>query len=221
MKKKIITTFCAVALFAIAANSQVSLVLRGGLNYMNIVGDDAAGDKLNSVVVPRFNFGALVNIPVAVDFAVQSGLVFETKGAKITTLNQGVTRVQNTHLSYLQIPVNLLYNPVLGKGRLLLGFGPYLAYGVGGKNQVEGNTSDEKVVWKNKVSVSDPTNTVYFKPFEMGANFLFGYEFSNKIQIQFNAQLGLTEINPVDDRVAIDKSSIKNSGFGISLGYRI
>jgi hypothetical protein len=39
-------------------------------------------------------------------------------------------------LNYLEIPVNLVYKPVLGAGRLLLGFGPYVGFGLGGKLKV-------------------------------------------------------------------------------------
>ena len=43
------------------------------------------------------------------------------------------------NLSYIEIPVNLLYKPVVGNGKLLLGFGPYIAYGIGGKYKTDGD----------------------------------------------------------------------------------
>ena len=40
---------------------------------------------------------------------------------------------------------------------------------------------------------------------------------------QLDAQLGMIKINPKDNRVEpiySDKSSVKNTGFGLSVGYR-
>jgi hypothetical protein len=56
------------------------------------------------------------------------------------------------------------------------------------------------------------------KRFDAGGNFLVGYELSNHLSAQLNAGLGLININ---NRGQGDtKSSLKNTGFGLSLGYR-
>ena len=55
------------------------------------------------------------------------------------------------------------------------------------------------------------------KRFDAGANFLAGYEFSNKLSFQLNAGLGLVNILNTESG---DDAKLKNTGFGISLGYR-
>jgi hypothetical protein len=43
------------------------------------------------------------------------------------------------------------------------------------------------------------------------------------IFLQLNGQLGMLKINPEDKRIITvysDKLSVKNTGFGLSLGYR-
>ncbi|MDD4107945.1 MAG: hypothetical protein PHH93_04415, partial [Prolixibacteraceae bacterium] len=104
----------------------------------------------------------------------------------------------------------------------MLGFGPYLAYGIGGKVTFEGTggTTDADVKFKNNVDISDPLNILYFKPFDAGGNIFFGYEFPQGIFAQFNAQLGMVNIRPEDSRVTDDDSVLKNTGFGLSAGYR-
>ncbi len=113
-----------------------------------------------------------------------------------------------TTLSYIELPVNFIYKPELGEGRMILGFGPYAAYGIGGKAKIDDSESD--------VAFGDePWET---KRFDAGANLLAGYEFSNKLSFQLNAGLGLVNIN---NRAENDsKSTTKNTGFGVSLGYR-
>ena len=66
-----------------------------------------------------------------------------------------------THISYTELPVNLVYKPLLGNGHLLLGFGPYVAYGIMGKlyNEKLWDESEEwDVDFKNKVTADDPEN---------------------------------------------------------------
>jgi hypothetical protein len=43
---------------------------------------------------------------------------------------------------------------------------------------------------------------------------------SSGIFAQINTQFGLLKINPENKYIADDKTSVKNVGFGLSLGYR-
>jgi hypothetical protein len=65
------------------------------------------------------------------------------------------------------------------------------------------------------------SGTPYVKGFDAGGNIFFGYEFSQRFFAQINAQLGMVNINPkiegVDDD---DRGKTKNTGFGLSVGYR-
>jgi len=50
-----------------------------------------------------------------------------------------------------------------------------------------------------------------------------GYEMAGGVFHQLNAQIGMLKINPKDNRtlkIYSDKLSVKNTGFGISIGYR-
>ena len=120
------------------------------------------------------------------------------------------------------MPLNFLYKPMLGQGRLLMGFGPYVALGVGGKATYEGGGSSlsEDIEFKKTVKLSDPDDVFYVRPMDAGANLLFGYQFANKVSVQLNAQLGLTKKNPEYEGASNDRTEAKNTGFGISLGYR-
>src|SRR5688572_9336478 len=149
--------------------------VRAGLNFQNINGRDAGDDKLENNLVTRYHVGVNAEIPVAPEFYVQPGLLFTTKGTKY---NDALAGDPTLSLSYIELPVNLLYKPALGNGKLLVGFGPYVAYGIGGKYKTEGD--DTKVKFKGNVKTGDDPNMVYFKPFDAGANILFGYEFSNR-----------------------------------------
>ena len=230
MKKRIslITVMVLGILFSQAQQkashiSRTSLGLRGGINFQNINGKDENGDDLKNDILTAFHIGINAEIPLAPDFYFQPGLLYTVKGAKNKEIFFGGTFNSKIKITYLELPLNLLYKPTLGQGRLLLGFGPYVALGVGGTSKIDDNGSSitKNIKFKNKVKISDPDNVVYLKPIDAGANFLAGYEFSNKVSFQLNAQLGLVKINPEYEDSTNDKTSAKNTGFGFSLGYRL
>ena len=199
-----------------------SFGLRGGVNFQNINGKDENDDKVENDILTGFNIGINAEIPVGVDFYFQPGLLYTIKGAKSKDVILGQSFNTTLKISYLELPLNFLYKPVLGTGHLILGFGPYVAFGIGGKATYEGGGSslDEKIKFQKTVTSSDPNDVVYIRPMDAGANMLAGYEFSNRISFQLNTQLGLTKINPEYEGATNDKTSVKNTGFGVSLGYR-
>ena len=184
--------------------SDVTFGIRAGVNFQNLTGKDADGNNLENDLKTGFNAGVNAEIPVGIDFYLQPGLLFSTKGAKYDF--QGIETKRN--ISYLELPVNFLYKPALGEGRLLLGFGPYAAYALGGK--IKGPSADIDMEFGDEV---DET-----KAFDAGANLLAGYEFSNNLSFQLNAGLGL--INMYNRPNGDSETSLKNTGFGVFLGYR-
>ena len=118
----------------LSLNQRQLSVSRAGVNFQNLNGKDEDGDKLDNKLKTGFNAGVNAEIPVGIDFYVQPGLLFSTKGSKFDDANGEIKR----NISYIEIPVNFLYKPELGDGRMLLGFGPYAAFAVGG------NTEDRK-----------------------------------------------------------------------------
>ena len=199
-----------------------SFGLRAGVNFQNITGKDEDGNKLENDLLTGFNIGINAEIPLAPQFYFQPGLLFTTKGAKSEDLILGQTIKGKINIYYVELPLNFLYKPMMGQGRLLMGFGPYVALGVGGKATYEGGGSSlsEDIEFKKTVKLSDPDDVFYVRPMDAGANLLFGYQFANKVSLQLNAQLGLTKINPEYEGASNDRTDAKNTGFGVSLGYR-
>ena len=218
MKFKII--ILSVSLFIIGlfnAQAQTKFGLVGGINFQNLNGDDFQGDELENNLIIGFHAGVNVLIPVAPDFYFSPGLLFSVKGASDEILGTTVT----SRINYLEMPLNLVYRAKLGNGHVLLGFGPYVGYAISGKVKGEvGNTNAERdIVFQNTIEAGDGAE-VYFKRFDAGANIFFGYELEAGIFMQLNTQLGLVNIAPEDNSMTDDQTNIKNTGFGLSLGYR-
>jgi hypothetical protein len=110
-------------------------------------------------------------------------------------------------------------------GKLLLGIGPYIAFGIGGKvSNADGKEMDieftKEVSAANYSAATSQGLFPYFKRFDAGGNLLVGYEFSNNFSFQLNAQLGMININSEIKDVSSDDTKFKNTGFGLSVGYR-
>jgi hypothetical protein len=217
MNFKIIILSISILLIGITAKAQTSFAILGGLNFQNINGTDNDGDKLNNDLIVGFHAGMNLMIPVAPDFYFNPGLLFSVKGAQ--NENSGITSTYK--VNYLEMPLNLTYKAKLGNGHILLGFGPYVAYGVGGTAKYQGgNVSYESdIKFKNTIESGDGLD-MYLKPIDAGANIFFGYELEAGLFFQLNSQLGLLNIHPEDQRISNDEMVLRNTGFGTSLGFR-
>src|SRR5687768_33723 len=127
MKTKALLLALATTALAFSTKAQTTFGIRAGVNFQNINGEDPDGDDLDFKLKTGFNIGVNAEIPVAPDFYVQPGVLFSTKGAKSKVDDDAKVK-----LSYIEVPINFLYKPVLGTGKLLLGIGPYVAFAVGG-----------------------------------------------------------------------------------------
>jgi hypothetical protein len=214
MKSKVLLLALATTAFSLTSKAQVSFGLRAGVNFQNLTGEEANGKDLDNKLKTGFHIGVNAELPVAPDFYIQPGLLFSTKGAK-----QEVTGSDDvkSNISYVELPINFLYKPALGPGKLLLGFGPYIGVAVGGKMKQGSNEVDFE--FDNDVKSTDPDRFRTIKRMDFGGNLLAGYELSSKISVQLNAQLGMSNLVPKVDGKKTDAKT-KNTGFGFSVGYR-
>jgi hypothetical protein len=133
MKKKIecaiLAAFFTTTIFAqsmVRTTDRASFGIRAGVNLQNINGKDAAGNDLKNDLLTGFNAGINAEVPIGDGFYVQPGVLYSTKGAEDANNNK-------IKLSYIEVPVNFVYKPILGSGNMLLGFGPYVGFGINGK----------------------------------------------------------------------------------------
>lgn len=183
-----------------AERGRASFGILGGVNFQNLNGE-LSGDKLENDMLLGFHGGVNIQIPIASEFYFQPGLMFAIKGAKNTYTILGADFTDETRINYIEIPLNLVYKGALSNGFVMLGFGPYLAYGISGKQIIEGSS----------FTIERGTD---YNALDAGANIFAGFEMASGIFLQLDTQLGLVNINPADN------PTTKNTGFGFSLGYR-
>lgn len=217
MRKIMLLSTAGILSFGVFAQSKKYSVpattfgITGGVSWSNINGKTSTGDGLDNRLKTGFNGGINVEFPLGHGFYLQPGVEYSQKGSELNNGNK-------LSLSYIDIPVNFIYKPALGTGGMILGFGPYVGFGMSGKVK-SANGTERKVSFNNTYSVGEAED-LQFKKLDAGANFIVGYQFQSNLSAALKAQLGLVDINP-ETNIPGDKTRFRNTGFGVSLGYRL
>jgi hypothetical protein len=215
MNAKLVTVIMLLMLSVSTAKSQeLRFGALAGINFQNLNGKYVSGDRLESSLILGYHAGVNALIGIAPEIYFQPGLLFSTKGG---TIKQTAADVK-FRLNYIELPLNVLYRGQIGEGFVLLGFGPYLGYAINGK-AITGDIK-RNIQFQSSIGSGDSNQSSYFRAFDAGANIFAGYEMASGIFLQLNTQLGLLKINPDNNTVSNDKSVVKNTGYGLSVGYR-
>lgn len=176
-------------------------------NYKaKVDGESETGDSKVGIT-----FGVIANIPLAGNFSFQPAINFVQKGTKEEESFGGETEKTTLTTQNIEIPLNFLYNAPGSSGHFFIGAGPSFCYSAGGKLKYEyaGESESEDIEFGNN------ENEDFMRAFDLGANFITGYTFSNGLMITLNYNQGLTNLFPGGS----DEASIKSRYFGIRLGY--
>lgn len=229
MKIIILLLTCVTIHFTVSA--QVQWGIKGGGNLSAMLLKDETG-YTRVKLRPGFHLGGTADLALSDKFSFQPSLLLTSKGFMMdesagAQYTYGVDKMKFTSY-YIELPVNFIFKPRAGNGKMLLGAGPYVAYGLGGRWKAEANgmSVTGKLKFLNDYSDIDTSfggnsRTVpYTKPFDFGANILIGYEFHKNLYFHLNGQLGLIDIDPSYSGISDETSSLKTVQGGLSIGYR-
>jgi Outer membrane protein beta-barrel domain len=216
--KIFLTAFCFIV--ATSAMSQVSFGVQAGGVYSiaNVQYNAQLGQQLKGKSKFGWQAGVIADIPFGEGaLRLMPELNYINKGYTLKTsvdlLGQPVAVDGNSNVSYLELPLNLAYTVPVGDNNLLLGAGPYAAYGLGGKNKVTTTTGGQTV--KQDSDVEFGSGEEQINRFDYGLNVMVGYLLNNGLLIKLNYSLGLAELSNNS------ATKYKNSYFGLTLGYFI
>jgi hypothetical protein len=217
-----------VSAFSIA-NAQTKFGIRAGMSFSNVTDKAENGDKAGTQSLPGLLIGFTADVHLTSDFYIQPALQYARKGFKQTSGGfYGSATNFRVRADYIELPVNFLYKPKVGMGRLLLGVGPYIAYGTGGnwKSDTDillGDISmkgEGSVAFRNDGSVRNDSEYTYGRPFDYGFNATLGYEFRERLSLQFTGMIGIANLVPHFNGYQ-PGGSLRNKGLGISIGYKL
>ena len=203
MKQKILAISTLVMLGGMATYAQTapqpSLMIKGGLNLSNITINKNGGVDDNKGLA-SFQAGLQADLPIGSFFAIQPGVFFTGKGAKVESGNTSGNNWYRatTRPYYIEVPVNAVVKIPLGhQSNFFFGAGPYVAMGVGGKNRVEGQVLGASFSRSENIKFSsdDPFTSTeegsgynVMRRFDYGLNGTVGIESRHAV---FSANYGL------------------------------
>lgn len=216
MNMKKIILLCASLALMVSSFGQVKFGLKAGMNVNNIAQNFKESEwEFETKMRMAYHVGAIADIGFNDALSVQTGLLLTSKGysadldemAKEFEEDYGVEvsidGYDRVIVNYLEIPINLAYN--------ISGFqiyaGPYLAFGIGGKNKwdytveaggMEESNSDE-IKYKpifGEVGEDDlGDDEEAYSAFDYGLNFGVGYQVG-PVLVNAGYSLGLGNMNP-------------------------
>ncbi|WP_372757110.1 porin family protein [Mariniflexile sp.] len=205
----------------IASAQEVNWGVKAGVN-MSTLKTDLNQEKY----LLGYHLGGLAEIKINEKFLLQPELLYSLLGGKIedsfsfddegTTFNTKYK--EDVKLAYLQLPVMAKYQIV---NKLNLEIGPQIGYLLSGKSDydVTMNFDGESITDSGSEDIKDQVKSLDF-----GLNFGLGYELSNKMIIQGRYHLGLSNINDTEasfDEDSVDRGSVKNSSFQVSVLFKL
>ncbi|RYY22737.1 MAG: PorT family protein [Sphingobacteriaceae bacterium] len=218
-RKRIYITVVFLMMHQLLQAQTVRFGAKTGINFASISAyNNPTSSVYQSKIYTNIKIGEVTEIGWT-KFAIQTGLVLNGKGGIDTYINPetNTNRRKNTRLYYLEIPVNFLYKLPVKVGTLLLGGGPYAAYGIAGSYSLSGIIFDSPIDGKNRVNFGNNENSDY-KRTDYGLNLRTEIRLLHGIGFELNYEYGLKNIATpsVYDDVGI---KTRNSVFGIAISY--
>lgn len=181
-----------------------------GAQFSSFTSKDADGDKETSDLLVGLRAGVTADLQLADEFYIGTGLLYSGKGGKIKDADAKIK------LGYLQVPINFLFKPEVGAGKLNLGAGPYVAYAVSGKLKGSVLGQDYSLDLFSDEARNDDQG---LKRFDAGLGIVAGYELPVGLYLGIHADLGLVNTFNKPEGYTGDGSA-KNTSFGVNVGFK-
>ena len=231
--KRHLLLFAAAIGFASASYGQTSYGVKAGVNLPTIK-FSGPGLNHNSKSLTGFHLTGYADIKLMPNLSIQPGLSLQNKGGKINfydliksidfTKVEGDFDVAGQDINledvegsellkdiepsistmYIEVPVNFVYYLPAGSGDILLGAGPYVAYGVSTRTKFR------------DYSDSGSFDDAGMKAFDAGLNVLAGYKLAKGFLINAGYGLGFLNTSKESD----SKYSNKNRVLSVGVGYQ-
>lgn len=202
MKKLIL----GIALFGglSAANAQIDLGVKGGLNFPTLSGDSRQLYENQTKFRTDFYVGGYANYKITDQISFQPELLYSKQGAGLKTND-------NSKAKLITHNINI---PLMGRYEIMDGlnveFGPQLGFLVSAKEKYELGKENTKI-----------KATDNFKTFDFGLNFGAAYKITDELEINARFTKGLSNINDYYPQTVNDNYKITNTYFSVGVAYKL
>lgn len=225
MKTFLLSLLCFLYL---GSSAQIRLGIQTGLTHATFVPikptDKDASEYVRSSYTTNLEGGIKAELHIKKSLFLQSGLLNTSKGAHLirSELDLDIDKEdENIFLSYIQLPVDIVYKRVLSKNvNVFAGAGVYGAYGIWGTESgtytsysTDNSLVSNYVIFTNHGDPHEIT-PMNVKPFDYGYSGLIGFDIG-RFQITAKYSRGLTDLTYATTYM----HNYRNKVFSISACY--
>ncbi len=177
----------------------------GGAAGFNLSGASAVEPGVTFHGSPglRYVIGGFADIPVKDSlFSIRPKLFFSREGYRPILFGDKTP----FRISYINMPIPVIYHSPLADKKLFFGLGPYFAYALSGKYTSNGVTT--KIVWGSNPAQDDG------KRLDIGADVLVGYQLNKLLALTGKLDWGIKDISAEPTFYKVHTRS-----FGITCAY--
>lgn len=175
--------------------------IQGGVNMASINPTAPQSFGGNTQAHATFQFGATFDFKFKNNLSLEPGILLTGKGNTSVVVQNFISnghlepyyQTNSTNVTYIEIPVNVLYRHEVKLGALYVGAGPYLATAMWGSYRTQ---QDINTYYKNAstTSASFGSGSDQLKSMDFGINGLAGIVMNNGLKLGLNYGLGLSNI---------------------------
>ncbi|WP_165358948.1 porin family protein [Spirosoma sordidisoli] len=218
--KPVTRLFFVLLLIQTVSFAQVRLGITGGGQLVNQA-YTFDGQPMSGKGILGYHGGFMLDAIVTDNLSFRPQLLYSVKGAKLPDLGIGQllgdlggltglgsldASVKST-MTYIEMPLQLVYSLDAGPGWINLGAGPYVAYGLSGKTV-------SSLAGQNETTPIDfGSGEDQAKRLDYGLRVSVGYELPSGLVLTGFYSPGLSNISNTADQ------KVKNTAFGLSLGF--
>ncbi|MGC4034577.1 MAG: porin family protein [Chitinophagaceae bacterium] len=159
-----------------------------------------------------FDIGVFAEIPLQKQLSFRPSLTYSLERASAVIEGDKA----KVHVSFIKIPLDVIYHSTSMDNKLSFGIGPYIAYNLGGKyNWAETRT--------NSIAFGSDEDTDFgrtYKRVDVGLDLFAGYQFNKQILFSAKFDYGLLNmVHMTEDPDEAHLAKIHTLCFGVAVGY--
>ncbi|MCS7035936.1 MAG: porin family protein [Saprospiraceae bacterium] len=197
----------------------VGLGLRGGLHFANWSLNDVAKDEF--VFDPKsatgLLFGALLEIRLSNNLAIQPEVTYIQKGTKIDETILSVKSEGGYTINYLEVPIMLKVGTGFGVGRFDVLLGPSFGYGLNGKYEIKATSGGITVTEEEDIDFEKDEISRTDLGAQFGASVGLNLGSSARLFVDGRYLLGFTNLDK-HEHGSGEEPTVRNRGVALTAG---
>lgn len=206
--------------FTYTSVAQSVTVVAGG-NYTNVAYDQGNGTGIEDTYKDKIGFHAgayfdyVINKDRRQELVFETGLLFDSKGAKKEFNISDYSSKEVTSLYYIDVPFYIQYRyRFRNLNKIYLGIGPYAGLGLFGNTVTTQNLGGESNEIQHKIKWGNDDENDDLKRFDYGVSARVGFHFDGGLDVSASYDYGIPSIASMGENIKMRSRVLR-----VSLGY--